>query len=229
MMTQALILIGTDASEIPTIIGSIHDWIDRDDETSVNGAESEYYGALTVPYAPKNGPIDDLSELLLVKGVTPDIYWGPNSSNHPPSMFQQRAPSTRSSGLLPNTPTVSAGLVDIFTPISNGQLNINTCSANALRVLGMDESTAEHIIALRQGADGQDGTADDVPFNNPGEIINAGIPNQIAQQFIPYLTVRSSTFEVQVDVEVGLSKRRYYALLRRNSPRDIEILSMRWD
>jgi hypothetical protein len=143
-------------------------------------------------------------------------------------MFQQRAPATRS-GLLPTTPPVSAGLADIFTPVSSGQVNINTCSATTLRMLGMDEATAERIISLRQGPDSADGAGNNVPFSNPGEIINAGLPAQLAQQFLPYLTVRSSTFEVQVDVEVGSSHRRYYALLRRNTPRDIQILTLHWE
>ncbi len=228
MMTQAMILIGIDASEIPTIIASIQDWIDPDDETHVNGAESEYYQTLDPPYFAKNGPIDDLSELLLVKGITPDIYFGPNSTNHPPSRFQSHAVDPVAS-TLPNAPTVSVGLVDIFTPISSGQININTASATTLRMIGMDESTANKLIQLRAGPDGVDGTEDDMPFSSTGEIINAGIPNQIASQFMQYLTVRSSTFEVQVDVQIGMSKRRYLATVHRNSPRDIPILSMHWE
>src|ERR1700677_3720064 len=43
LLQQAMILIGVDAAEIPTIIASIQDWIDRDDNTRVNAAESEYY------------------------------------------------------------------------------------------------------------------------------------------------------------------------------------------
>jgi general secretion pathway protein K len=228
LMTQALILIGTDASEIPTIIASVQDWIDRDDDTHVNGAESDYYRTLDPPYSAKNGPIDDLSELLLVKGVTPDIYWGPNSTNHPPTMFQGRTAGARS-GTQPNAPLVSAGLVDIFTPVSSGQLNINTCSASTLRMIGLDETTANKIVSLRAGPDGVDGTADDMPFSNPGEIINAGLPPQLASQFLPYLTVRSFTFEVHVDVTVGQTSRRYFALVRRNTPRDFQILTMYWE
>lgn len=228
LMTQALTVIGADASEVPTIISSIQDWIDRDDQTHLNGAESEYYGALNPPYWAKNGPIDDLSELLLVKGITPDIYWGPNSTNHQPGIFQTRQVSTRG-GLLPSTSMISMGLVDIFTPISSGKVNINTCSANTLRIIGMDENSAQRLISLRAGADGVDGTEDDVPFDNPNQIINAGMPAQLVQQFLPYLAVRSNTFEVDVDVEVGMSHRRYHALLFRNSPRDIQILGMHWE
>jgi type II secretory pathway component PulK len=228
LMTQSMILIGVDASEIPTIIASIQDWIDIDDETHVNGAESEYYQTLDPPYFAKNGPIDDLSELLFVKGVTPEIYWGPNSTNHPATIFQAHQMDTRS-GVQANPPMISAGLVDIFTPVSSGSVNINTASATTLRMIGMDEATANRLINLRAGPDGVDGTEDDVPFSSPGEIINAGLPPQLAQQFMSLLVVRSSTFEVEVDVEVGLSKRKYYALLRRNSPKDIQVLTMRWD
>jgi type II secretory pathway component PulK len=228
VMTEALTVIGTDASEIPTIISSIQDWIDVDNETHVNGAESDYYGTLSPPYWAKNGPIDDLSELLLVKGVTPEIYWGPNSTNHQLSIFQAH-PIDMRSGLLPTTPMNSMGLADIFTPISSGKLNINTCTANSLRAIGMDEGSASRLISLRAGPDGVDGTEDDVPFNNVGEIINAGLPPALVQQFTSYLTVRSFVFEVEVNVEVGLSKRTYHALLFRASPKDIQILGMHWE
>jgi hypothetical protein len=124
---------------------------------------------------------------------------------------------------------IPVGLVDIFTPISSGLININTASVTTLRMTGMDEASANRLITLRAGPDGIDGTEDDVPFTNPGEIINAGLPSQIASQFIPYFTVRSTTFEVQVDVEVGLSHRRYFALIRRASPRDIQVLHMHWE
>jgi hypothetical protein len=158
-----------------------------------------------------------MSELLLVKGITPDLYWGQNSTNHPVSMFQQQAPSTRSD-VLP-TATGSAGLVDIFTPISSGQININTCSALMLQMLGLDQASAERIISLR----------DETPFSSTGEIVNAGLPTQIMQQILPSLTVRSTTFEIQVDVECGMSKRRYFGVVRRDSPRSFHLLSFRWE
>ena len=43
VLQQALTLIGADASQISTIVGSIEDWLDRDDETHPSGAETEYY------------------------------------------------------------------------------------------------------------------------------------------------------------------------------------------
>ena len=230
LLQQAMILIGVDAAEIPTIIASIQDWIDRDENTRVNGAESEYYQSLNPPYYAKNGPIDDLSELLFVKGVTPEIYWGPNSTNHPTQVFQSR--SAMQSKLVPNAAVVSAGLVDIFTPISSGRINLNTASVTALQMIpGIDANMAAAIIRMRSGPDGIDGTDDDVPLRQPGgqDLINIGLSPQTAQALSQYCDVRSQTFEAQVDVQVGVSKRRYYALLKRNSPKDVQILTFRWE
>src|SRR5436853_5224849 len=82
VLQQGLTLMGVDASEVPSVADSILDWIDTDNGTHLNGVESDYYEGLEPPYSAKNGPLDDLSELLLIRGVTQDIYWGPRSTNH---------------------------------------------------------------------------------------------------------------------------------------------------
>ena len=41
-----------------------------------NGAESDYYSGLSPGYRCKNGPLDSIEELLLVRGVTPDLLFG---------------------------------------------------------------------------------------------------------------------------------------------------------
>ncbi len=230
LLGQTLRLLGVDGADVPIIIGSIQDWIDVDETTHPNGAESDYYQSLNPPYYAKNGPIDDISELLFIKGVTPDVFWGPNAADHPPTMFQQSQPTGRNNSLLPTTGIVSAGLADIFTPVSSGLININTASQNVLQMIpGVSESVAADILRLRSGPDGQDGTEDDMPLQSVGQLVNAGLSNQGAQAIGAYCTVRSTTFEVQVDVEVGLSKRRYYALLHRNTPNDIQILTLHWE
>jgi general secretion pathway protein K len=60
-----------------TIINSVKDWLDYDDlTTGLSGAESDYYQGLDPPYESKDGPFDHLSELRLVRGVTPEIFYG---------------------------------------------------------------------------------------------------------------------------------------------------------
>ncbi|MBL8798422.1 MAG: general secretion pathway protein GspK [Planctomycetia bacterium] len=55
---------------------AILDWLDPDDTPRSNGAENNYYATLSPPYRCKNGPLDSLDELLLVRGVTPQLLWG---------------------------------------------------------------------------------------------------------------------------------------------------------
>ncbi|RIK70074.1 MAG: hypothetical protein DCC67_20955, partial [Planctomycetota bacterium] len=55
---------------------AIVDWLDPDDAARLNGAESEYYRGLQPGYSAQNGPIADIEELLLVKGVTPELLYG---------------------------------------------------------------------------------------------------------------------------------------------------------
>lgn len=64
------------------IADSIMDWIDSDDEIREFGAELEYYSGLSPPYAPKNAPLDTVEELLLVRGMTPELLFGPDANRN---------------------------------------------------------------------------------------------------------------------------------------------------
>lgn len=97
VLLRALTYMGVDASEAPAIGDAILDWIDSDSAAHMNGAESDYYQSMDPPYLAKNGPIDDLSELLLVRGVTHEMVLG--SRRGQPC-----------AGLLPARPPVGRGL-----------------------------------------------------------------------------------------------------------------------
>ena len=58
------------------IADAILDWIDSDEEQRDNGAERDYYSGVEPPYAPRNGPLGSIEELLLVRGVTPALLFG---------------------------------------------------------------------------------------------------------------------------------------------------------
>lgn len=65
------------------VADAILDWIDLDDEPRDYGAEIESYAAASPAYATKNGPLDTLEELLLVRGVTPSMLFGVDTNrNH---------------------------------------------------------------------------------------------------------------------------------------------------
>jgi general secretion pathway protein K len=52
----------------PELLDAVADWIDTNDEPRPSGAETSYYQTLKPPYAAKNGPLETLEELRLVKG-----------------------------------------------------------------------------------------------------------------------------------------------------------------
>ena len=58
------------------VADAIVDWVDMDDTSRAAGAESAYYSGLSPPYRAKNGPINSIDELLLVRGVTPQLLFG---------------------------------------------------------------------------------------------------------------------------------------------------------
>ncbi|MEX0703283.1 MAG: hypothetical protein WD069_14410 [Planctomycetales bacterium] len=64
------------------VADAILDWLDPDDEARQNGAEVQYYAALDPPYTPRNGRIESLDELLLVRGVTPWSLYGTDANRN---------------------------------------------------------------------------------------------------------------------------------------------------
>lgn len=61
----------------PETANAILDWIDpKETTTRSGGAKDEYYMGRTPPYHCKNGPLDSIEELLLVKGITPELLFG---------------------------------------------------------------------------------------------------------------------------------------------------------
>lgn len=218
-LQNAFNVIGVDAGESSGITSAILDWIDPDNNRGPNGAEDDDYMALDPPYHCKNKPIDDLSELLLIRGVTPDMYWGGVATNHPGAKFQSMFNHRR--GAVGDQVVFPVGLKDIFTPISSGRININTCSEEVLRMIPLvDENTAAEIIRMRS----------ELPFRNVQQLQSAGMNPQVFQQIQQYVAVQSSAFEVQVDAEVAGYHRQYTAIVGRNprNPRDVSVLTFSW-
>jgi general secretion pathway protein K len=58
------------------VAAAIIDWRDADGEPLPGGVEEAYYTSLAHPYQPRNAPFQTLGELLLVRGVTPELFFG---------------------------------------------------------------------------------------------------------------------------------------------------------
>ena len=225
VLRKAAEVVNIDASLTPTMVSSILDWIDADDDPRPNGAEKQHYLSLNPPYLAKNGRIDDITELLLVEGVSesPGIFWG---SGAPATHRKERSTRTNRG----EEPIYPVGLKDLFCALSGGRMNINTASVSALQVLPfVNEIAAQAIQARRAGPDGQDGTEDDTPFRSAAEIGTVqGLPPQVGASAQLFLTVQSAVFEVKVDVRTGQHRRSYTAMLRRGAPNFL-VLNLIWE
>jgi len=227
-----MVLIGGDAADSAGVVSSILDWKDRDSDTHSGGAESKDYERADPPYFAKDGPIDDLTELLLVRGVTPNMYWGSSGGGSSQQVFNRPVSGRRSAF---EEPTYAVGLVDLFTPISGRLINVNTASATVLKLIpAIDDNVAEAIINGPQGRNGQysqPGTEGDAAFRSVQDIarVFGGAPNpQAMGELARYFTVRSLVFEVHITATAGSSHREYVAILRRNGPKDIQTLNLYW-
>jgi general secretion pathway protein K len=227
---QALTLMGVDAGSMSVISDSIQDWVQPGDAPRIAGAKNDYYQGLNPPYNCKEAPMDDLSELLLVKGVWdhPEIYWGGEATNHQGASFQHHLGFGYSPGEVPNYPF---GLVNLFTPFSSGRININTADANVLQLLpGVDANAAANIIKYRSGPDGVDGDDDDTPFSNPNQITAAGVDPGAAAQISRLCDVRSTAFQVTVTARLGNYSRTFNAILFRPAGgHTVEVVSFYWN
>ena len=64
------------------LVPAIIDWTDSDDKVTYlpfikhenSGAESGYYSRLQSPYQCRNASLDTIEELLLIKGITPEVF-----------------------------------------------------------------------------------------------------------------------------------------------------------
>lgn len=222
LLEQCFILMGIDLSETSSISNAILDWMDPDNIVRPGGAEMDDYLTRFPPHVCKDGPIDDITELLRVQGVTPPMFWGPefNPSIHlgpdaDAEMFQFEAMAL----------AYPFGLKDFFTPISSGSINVNTAPMHVLMVIpGIDELSASQIVMQRAGPDGVQGTPDDTPYSSPSMI---PLMPDVVSMAGGFLSVRSLHFLVNVDVTINGATKKFQGLLRRESPQKVDIIYVR--
>jgi general secretion pathway protein K len=69
---------GLDTLAAEQLVSAIRDWTDADDDETdamlTGGSESGYYATRTPSYGCHNGPLDSAEELLLVRGMTPELF-----------------------------------------------------------------------------------------------------------------------------------------------------------
>ena len=135
------------------IVNSVKDWLDSGDDdatTGLSGAESSYYQEQDPPYTSRNGPLEDLNELLMIKGISPELFYG-----------------TKDAPGLANYMTVHGMAVGAGTNFNwPGRININTADIPVLAaLLGTEnQDLAQTFFEFRQEIAAEKDVHD---FSNP--------------------------------------------------------------
>lgn len=174
------------------VVDSILDWRDPDDFYRLNGAENDYYRALREPYDCKDGPLDSLEELLLVRGVTAELYHGIRRKDEEEKVER-------------------VGLKDIFSIYASGeQIDINSATSLVMRmVLGLPKQVSELIVKARE----------EKPFDNQQDLVQR-VPEIVpfigeAARYIAYRPrTPYYTIESKAKREEGGSMRGLKAIIR---------------
>ncbi|HOC02244.1 MAG TPA: type II secretion system protein GspK [Candidatus Ratteibacteria bacterium] len=119
LFSNLLSVMGFPSSLLDTLL----DWLDSDDFPRIFGAESEYYGTFNPPYKPANGPLGDVTELVFIKGFTPEILMSGEDRT---------------------------GLSDLLTIFSDNKINVNIASPLILQMLGYSTDSVEKILNERE-------------------------------------------------------------------------------
>jgi general secretion pathway protein K len=167
---------------------AIMDWIDTDHDIREMGAEDDYYQGLEKPYPCKDAPMEIISELLMIRGITEDYFYGTKDSK---------------------------GIKDYTTVHSNGKININTANSIVLQTLGyldgdewitpIDEEMARNIIEKRE----------EEPFESIIDLKNVPDMGEIYEKIKGQITVQSIFFSVDVEATVNMAQKRVRAIIER--------------
>jgi general secretion pathway protein K len=101
---------------------SLLDWRDTNELHRVHGAESDFYLRLPAPYRSRNGNIQDVSELLQIRGVTRELYVGMDGR---------------------------PGLGDLVTALGVTAVNLNTAGPLVLKALGLSDAEIADVVRTR--------------------------------------------------------------------------------
>ena len=115
---------GIDPDGVTNLVDAMKDWIDTDDNVTRFGAENGYYRSLEKSYSCKNAPLEFLSELLLIRGMTKELFYG--TKERP-------------------------GISGYLSVCGDGRININTAPPIVLKALseGLDDEMVEEMQSYR--------------------------------------------------------------------------------
>ncbi|HPO07185.1 MAG TPA: type II secretion system protein GspK [bacterium] len=243
---RLLMALGWEEKEALVMAGAIQDWRDADDVPTENGergvrdtsTEAAFYNPrqstrdlerFGPEYLCKNSGFSTTDELLMVRGITPAVYFGEDTNNNG-KLDPNERDGDKSPPLDNRDAFLQKGLRDYVT-VYSGAVNLNTAPFEVLYavlyplVADEAERMAQNIIKFRDGHDRIPYTDDDQPFrtwdNTDEDDIHFDKIDGMTPEFIQKLqqsdvaTLRSDAFEVTVFGEFQDVQKGYRAIVNR--------------
>ena len=226
--SRILTVAGVPEEDQSELVDSFYDWVDEDSITvSSEGAESDYYEALTPPYTCKNGPLDTVGELAYIKGFNRNGGILLKGGVWNPEDHEDRQLNV-------------SGIEHLFSLYGSGKINVNAASREVLLTVpcleDADGLIVDTILEEREGlnADSPDASAR-VRQNNRGSTASLGtpaiedyhftdlsdflarIPGISQEEANTYLTVDCSVYKLELEGRVGRVRRRATAVVQKGS------------
>ncbi len=192
-------------SDKDVIVDSILDWRDKNSLHRLNGAEDDHYRSLPEPYECKDDDFDCIEELLLVRGVTAEIFY--DGLRDMVTVYQGEDSRYKRAGRRTKR-------------ADSNKININAASLPMLRSLPqMTDDLVQDIIEYRKEDDFKSLT-ELLPIVGP-DVYRAIVP-YITLQTSPYFTIKSEgtveggqTYQgVQAMVEINTRLKKGYRMIQ---------------
>jgi general secretion pathway protein K len=154
---RLLQVLGVDPAQAQEIASAIVDW-----RTPGGGIFDSYYLSLTPTFRPSHASFQETEELLQVKGVTPEIYYG---------TYVPAPGNTNGSGQTgPQVLVHRSGLMDCVTTLGSGdRVDANTANPAVLAAVGLSLDAINLLLERRRVKPLDDAALGElVPLIGPG-------------------------------------------------------------
>ncbi len=194
------------------LIDAFYDWTDENDEPRIDGAETDdYYGSLDEPYMARNGPLDTVGELLLIKGFSRTLLDG----------------GVLHEGMFEDDTIHCSGIGDMLTTYGDGKVNVNAASRRVLMALpGMNDDIVDLIEEERRGWTDEAGVSQDESFKDVGDFFSR-IP-ELDSRVKNLVTTSSRIYRITATGEINGVPRTLWCIVRYE-PKELTIVRWRED
>jgi general secretion pathway protein K len=129
---RLLVALGVDPVRAQAIVAGIVDWREPTPGGSFSGLD-QFYMSLTPSFRARHASLEEIEELLLVRGVSPDLFYGSYSRD-------------ADGRFIPHD-----GLRDCLSVYGSlGELDVNSVAPEVMMAVGVAPETVAAIVALRK-------------------------------------------------------------------------------